>query len=104
MSRLARLARPVVTVGLVLSLGGTMPVAAQSSAEQAIQDVIQRGNAAQAQAVANGDSSALGDTSLGAYARQLIQTNQGLLDAGVASIELVNLEWGPITISGSSAT
>ena len=36
--------------------------------------------------------------------RRLIETNQGLLDSGVATIELVNIEWSSITISGSRAT
>jgi Peptidase A4 family len=103
MSLRVQLARLVPTALLVLALAGTTPVAAQSAAEQAIQDVIQRGNIAQAQALANRDPSLLGDSSLGAYTQQLIQTNQGLLDSGVATIELVTLDWGPITISGARA-
>ena len=102
----ARLGRPVATALLVLLLGWSMhvAVAAQSAAEQAIQDVIQRGNLAQVQALADRNPSLLGDGSVGAYAQHLVQTNQGLLDSGVDSIELVNVEWGPISISGSSAT
>src|SRR5437870_4680338 len=106
MSLLGRLGRPIGVALLVLSLGWTMPVAvaAQSAAEQAIQDVIQLGNIAQVQALANRDPTLLGESALDAYSQHLVQTNQGLLDSGVASIELVNLEWGPITISGASAT
>ena len=106
MSLHVRLGWPIAIALLVVSSGWSMPVAvaAQSAAEQAIQDVIQRGNLAQVQALADRDPSLLGDTSLGAYAEHLVQTNQGLLDSGVDSIELVNLEWGPIAISGSSAT
>jgi hypothetical protein len=89
---------------LVLALGGSLPVAAQSGAEQAIQEVIERGNLAQVQALASRDPAVLGDAALGGYAQHLIETNQGLLDSGVASIELVNLEWGPIAISGPNAT
>src|SRR5437660_12818784 len=104
MSLLVRFGRRITIALLVLSLGGSMPVAfaAQSAAEQAIQDVIQRGNMAQIQALADRDSSLLGESSLDAYAEHLVQTNQGLLDSGVDSIELVNLDWGPISISGSS--
>jgi len=104
MSLLARLGRPIAIALLVLSLAGSLPVAAQSAAEQAIQDVIQRGNFAQVQALANRDPALLGESSLNTYAQHLIETNQGLLDSGVATIELINLEWGPITISGPSAT
>ncbi len=106
LSLLVQLGRPIAVALLVLSLGWSTPVAvaAQSAAEQAIQDVILRGNVAQVQALANRDPALLGESSLSAYAQHLVQTNQGLLDSGVASIELVNLEWGPISISGSSAT
>jgi hypothetical protein len=104
MSLFVRLGRPCAIALLLLTLHGSMPAAAQSSAEQAIQDVIQRGNIAQMQALANRDPALLGDGSLGAYAQLLVQTNQGLIDSGVVSIELVNLEWGPITISDSSAS
>lgn len=97
--------RPVAVALLALSLalGVAVPIDAQSAPEQAIQEVIQRGNLAQAQALANRDPALLSDNSLGDYAQQLILTNRGLLDSGVASIELVELEWGPITVDASSA-
>ncbi len=104
MSLLVQLGRRIAIVLLVLALGGSTPAAAQSAAEQAIQDVIQRGNIAQVQALASRDPSVLGDGSFDAYTQLLTRTNQGLLDSGVVRIELVNLEWGAITISGSSAT
>jgi hypothetical protein len=89
---------------LTLSLVGTLPAAAQSAAEVAIQDVIQRGNTAQVQALANRNPRLIDGASVGPYAQQQIRTNQSLLDADVSSIELVNLEWGPITVSGSVAS
>src|SRR5258708_5710734 len=70
----ARLGRPIATALLVLSLAWSMPVAV--AAQSAAEQAIQH----------------------------LVQTNQGLLDSGVDSIELVNVEWGPISIGGSSAT
>jgi hypothetical protein len=89
---------------MVLSLVFTAPVAAQSAAEAAIQDTILRGNAAQSDAIAAGDPSLLGDVALGAYAQQLERTNQNLVNAGITTIELVDIEWGAITINGPSAT
>ena len=87
-----------------ISLLGAVPAAAQTSAELAIQDVIQRGNAAQAHALASGNPTPLSEPAVGAYRQQLVRTNQSLLDAGVTNIELVELLWGPVTLSGSTAT
>jgi len=98
------LGRSAAMVLLAVSMLGIAPAVAQSSAEFAIQDVIQRGNAAQVQAVTTRDPTLLADTSVGAYSQALIRTNQSLLDAGVQVIELVDLEWGPISINGTSAT
>ncbi len=66
MSLLVWLGRPITIALLVLSLGGSLPVAAQAAAELAIQDVIQRGNMAQVQALASRDPALLGESSLGA--------------------------------------
>src|ERR1700704_4659773 len=93
------LGRWAATVLLAVSMLGIVPVAAQSSAEIAIQDVIQRGNAAQVQAVSTRDPTLLADTSVGTYSQQLIRTNQSLIDSGVQVIELVDLEWGPISVN-----
>jgi hypothetical protein len=98
-----QLARAAAAILLALSLVGTAQ-AAQSTAESAVQDVIQRGNAAQAQALAMRDPTILTDTAVDAYYRQLVRTNQSLLDSGVSSIELVNIEWGPTTVGGATAT
>ena len=70
----------------------------------AIQQVIQRGNAEQAQALAAQDPSVMSDTATAAYYRQLVQLNQQLLAQGVTGIQLTNLTWGPISVSGTTAT
>jgi hypothetical protein len=98
------LGRWAATVLLAVSMLGIVPAVAQSSAETAVQDVIQRGNAAQVQAVSTRDPARLADTSIGAYSQQLIRTNQSLIDSGAQVIELVDLEWGPISVSGSNAS
>jgi hypothetical protein len=99
----ARLARAAAALLLALSLVTTAQ-AAQSTAESAVQDLIQRGNAAQAQALAARDSTILSETAVDAYYRQLVRTNQNLLDSGVISIELVDIEWGPMSVGGTTAT
>ena len=101
------LTRPGWLVALALiasSLAGPLPAIAQSAAELAIQDTIQRGNDAQVQAVSARDSSVVSDAAIGTYAQQLVRANQGLIDSGVIVIELSNMEWGPIAISGNAAT
>ncbi|MDQ3809285.1 MAG: G1 family endopeptidase [Chloroflexota bacterium] len=87
---------------LVLALAS--PVDAQLAQESAIQEVIQRGNAAQVQAIALRDPAAVGEHALADYQERLVRTNRALLAGGVIAIELVNLEWGPIEIDGNTAT
>jgi hypothetical protein len=77
----------------------------QAPASQAsIQAVIQQSNTEQAQALASGNPAVMSDTATAAYYRQMVQANQGLASQGVTSIELTRLNWGPISVSGSSAT
>src|SRR5947209_9250995 len=85
------------------------PPAAASAApsgpqETAIAQVIERANAAQARALAGRDPSPMKGTATDAYYQEMVQTNQDLIDNGVTAIQLVKLEWGPITVSGNSAT
>jgi len=96
--------RAMPAVLLVLSLVGTAHAAQSAADEVAIQDVIVRGNAAQVEAMTSRDPTRLADTAVGAYYQDLVQTNQTMLDSGVTVIGLVNLEWGPITVSGWSAS
>jgi ketosteroid isomerase-like protein len=105
---------PVATVGsgprvgpVAAADGIGQPAAAQAAADptqQAIQHVIQRGDEEQAQAFAGGDPSVMADTSTTDFYQQQVQTNQDLKTNGVTDIKLVNIEWGQISVSGSSAT
>ncbi len=74
------------------------------SQNAAIQQVIQRANDEQAQAIASGNPSVMADTATDAYLQDLTQTNQDLLNNGVSAIQLVTIEWGPISVSGTTAT
>jgi Peptidase A4 family len=69
----------------------------------AIQQLIQRANDEQAQAIANRDPSVMADTSTGDHYREMQQINQDLLDHDVTAIKLTKLEWGPVTVNGSTA-
>jgi hypothetical protein len=77
---------------------------ADQDVNAAIQQVIQRSNDEQVQAIASHDSSVMADTVTSDHYRELVKVNQSLLDDGVSSISLVKLEWGAIAVDGSNAT
>jgi hypothetical protein len=70
----------------------------------AIQQLIQRSNTEQAQALASNDPTVMSDTATGGYYNQLVQTNKGLARDGATSIQLTNLTWGLVTVAGDKAT
>ncbi len=80
------------------------PAAAADPAQQAVQQVIQKGDTEQAQAVSSKDLSVMSDTSTPDFLQQQQQATQDLLNNGVTSIDLANIEWGPIAINGTTAT
>src|SRR5262249_49933028 len=86
----------IVSPGLSQPAGG--------SVESAIRQVIQRADLEQAQALAAKNPGVMQDTATSGYYQDAVQTNQDLLDGGVASITLNKIEWGPITVSGDTAT
>jgi hypothetical protein len=86
---------------------GAAVTRAQSAADPqaaAIQHVIEQANSEQAQALSSQDPAVMSDTATAGYYQQLVQTNQSLLSQGVTAIELTNVAWGPISVSGSTAT
>jgi hypothetical protein len=78
--------------------------AADDNTTAAIQQVIQRSNDEQVQAIAAKDPSAMADTLTSDHYSELVQINQDLLDNGVTAIQLVRLDWGPVAINGNTAT
>jgi hypothetical protein len=68
-----------------------------------IKQVIQQSNQAQQQAVAAHDPTRMRDTATATYYRQAVQGLNDLVSAGVSAIQLVNLEWGPITLHGTTS-
>ncbi|HEY8743986.1 MAG TPA: G1 family glutamic endopeptidase [Chloroflexota bacterium] len=69
----------------------------------AIQAVIQRANAEQEQAFALQDPTVMADTATPSYYSQMVQTEQDLAQSGVTAISLVGLNWGPVTVQGTTA-
>lgn len=85
----------------------TGPVAAPVAtdpAQQAIQQVIQRGDEEQAQAFLANDPSVMADTATPDFYQQQVQIDHDLRTNGVSDIKLVTIEWGPITVSDTTAT
>jgi ketosteroid isomerase-like protein len=84
----------------------TQPTSSPTSTDQvtaAIQQVIQRANAEQVKAIATGDASVMADTATTDHLAELEQNNQDMTDSGVTDIQLMRLEWGPISVKGDSA-
>jgi hypothetical protein len=77
---------------------------ASSQDQAAIQQAIQGIDDAQVKAVASNDLSGLSANATSDFATQQKSTTQDLLDNGVTAIKLDNIEWGPITVNGNTAT
>lgn len=83
----------------------TPPTAAATDpTQQAIQQVIQKGDEEQAQALAGNDPSVMQDTSTSDFYQSQVSANQDLQNNGVSDIKLVNIDWGQISVNGTSAT
>ena len=76
---------------------------ADAPTQAAIQDVIQKLDNAQAQAIASNDPKVMADTATPEFYQEQLATNQDLVANGVTEIKLVNMEWGPITVNGNTA-
>jgi ketosteroid isomerase-like protein len=69
-----------------------------------VRGTIDQANAAQAQAIASGDPTAMAPTSTREHYRDMVETNEALLESGVERIELVDVQWGPVEVRGDTAT
>ncbi len=70
--------------------------------EAAVQTVIQKGDQEQQDAFAKNDPTIMQDTATADYYNQLVKINADMAHAGVASIKLVTIEWGPVTFPDSN--
>ena len=81
----------------------TAPV--DPAAQAAIQQAIKTIDDAQVKAVAARDVSGLSNAAATSdFAAQQKAVTQDLLDNGVKEIKLVNIEWGPVSVNGNTAT
>jgi len=96
----ARAVVPIVS-GAAPAASSTAPAA---NAEQAIRDVIQQANEAQAVAFTKNDPSPMRATSTDTHYQEMVKVNADLASGGVRSIELVKIAFGDVTVNGSTAT
>lgn len=78
-------------------------VTAEATAD-AVKRVIERANQAQQKAFATGETVLMRDTATAAYYDELTQINTELARGGVTGFTLVGIEWGDVTIDGTTAT
>ena len=70
-----------------------------------LQAVVQKADQEQADALAKRDPTLMRDTAASEdYYQQLVKINDDMAANGVASIELVKIEWGDTSVSGNTAT
>jgi predicted SnoaL-like aldol condensation-catalyzing enzyme len=87
---------------LEVRFAGTVPATAVDAQLQA---VVQKADQEQADAFAKHDPTLMRDTAASEdYYQQLVKINDDMAANGVASIELVKIEWGDTSVNGNSAT
>ena len=87
-------------------VGGATSVVANVHAtysQDGIEQVIRRANEEQQQAFAQNNPRLMQDVGTSAYDNQMAQINAQLAGNGVTSITLLNLSWGSVTVTGSTA-
>jgi len=77
---------------------------ADAATAQAIQQVIQQVDQAQSQAIQTNNPDVMAASATPEFYQEQVATNQDLMSSGVTDIKLVNVEWGPITINGDTAS
>jgi hypothetical protein len=96
--------------GLARSLSGTPAATAATAgttttAEQdAVKQIIESANQAQAKAFNNGDPTAMKANATDSFYTQLVQTNKDLAASGVTRIELVSTDFQSVSVNSTSAT
>jgi hypothetical protein len=78
--------------------------AADPAALAAIKDVLQTANQAQADAFAKHDPAPMRATSTDNHYAEMVQINSDLAKGGVTKIELLDIQFGDISVNGTTAT
>jgi len=94
----------VVPTTVPASSSTATATATDTAAQAAIRDVLRKANQAQAAAFAAHDPTLMKATSTAAHYAEMVKVNAGLAAGGVAGIALVDITFGDIALSGSTAT
>jgi len=78
--------------------------AADPATLAAIRDVLQQANQAQAEAFAKHDPTPMRSTSTDNHYAEMVQINSDLATGGVTKIELLDIQFGDISVNGTTAT
>lgn len=78
--------------------------AADPATLAAIKDVLQQANQAQAEAFAKHDPTPMRSTSTENHYAEMVQINSDLATGGVTKIELLDIQFGDISVNGTTAT
>ena len=78
--------------------------AADPATLAAIKDVLQQANQAQADAFAKHDPAPMRSTSTDNHYAEMVQINSDLATGGVTKIELLDIQFGDISVNGTTAT
>ena len=71
--------------------------------QTAIQQVIQKANQEQAEAFAKNDPTIMRDTTTAEHYQEMVRINNDLAASGVTTIELLNINWGSVSVNGATA-
>jgi Peptidase A4 family len=82
----------------------TSGAATDPAAQAAIKDILQKANQAQADAFANHDPSPMRATSTDNHYTEMVRINSDLAKGGVTKIELLDIQFGDISVNGTTAT
>jgi ketosteroid isomerase-like protein len=77
--------------------------AASPSTTAALEAVVKQADQEQQRAFTQKNPRLMQDTATQSYYQQLQQTNSDLASGGVTAFQLVKLDWGPVSVSGSQA-
>jgi hypothetical protein len=81
-----------------------VPTATPVPLPTVLQQVIQRSNDEQVQAIANRNLSLVADTVTADHFRELANSLQDMLDHKVTSIALLKLDWGPVVVAADQSS
>lgn len=96
--------RLAIATGLPARVAQAAPAATAASAEDAVRATVARANDEQRRAIAGNDPTVMRDTATAEHYAEMVKIDRDLTNAGVTSIDLVDLSFTSVTVDGASAT